>query len=668
MGNDPNIWGQYPLRTFEHDVAEKLRQGNRYLEELRDSAKTELVQFQVSLLPSDPMHVEVASAINDLDQSVWDASAMTVKAIGRSTRILSGSIDKAATGIIDVIEDEMAETRGFFGSELSRTRESFAAEQSETRREIRRSSNEIANTLAYQGRQTRRAMDENALRVAGQIYEMSVLMSDRFEDLIEVQQDIHGLMLDPMVNTARQLTVQGLHWFYNEELNLAEPLLLKSLEHDNIAFLPYYHLGHIRCAKKDFPQAARYFELAYKCATNRPDQVRSLFAWAKVYHSIGNVVKAAELAKKLAHLEESISVNWFLAASYAAQAGESIDVVWSLLRRAIILYRLHGAMALARSAFKPYRDELFERLKDHQADVMWGNRNAEIARSYAEAKHQLELEGKALMAARAEGRRARWAIADCESRDWLQAEVCAWEHLAEELRELEAELDDILRRFASKEETLDCLILELCDRYQNCRSSIAFESDELWRAAGLRPTRVAFLHEGVSKRFIDTRAARHAIAREKLRQKVLTQIMAKDSERAAWVDEVQGELRLAEDQGRLLQNSLPLIGDRDRWRRKEFPWSRIPHLWMNTNAKVLRTVCLLREGWMEIKAGYEQWLRHDCLLLDWSVQRAARYVVWRHKGRVEALTQLEQDYKLIRDRIEAQTDAELARREGTLSE
>lgn len=124
-----------------------------------------------------------------------------------------------------------------------------------------------------------RAIEEMECGVVEEIQQLGALLGNKLDNigwtmvrLVDIAEGVAGYMRsleqvirEPLANTARQHAEQGLVWFYEGELELAKPSLLKALEFDTTNFLARYHLGFIHLIAEDYSSAWRAFELAAKC-------------------------------------------------------------------------------------------------------------------------------------------------------------------------------------------------------------------------------------------------------------------------------------------------------------------------------------------------------------------------------------------------------------------
>jgi len=172
--------------------------------------------------------------------------------------------------------------------------------------------------------------------------------------LVGLNEQILDVLRNPLINTARQHTKQGLLWFYQNELELSEAQLVKSLEYDSTNHLAYFHLGHIYMSQSKFDQAVRNFELSTKSARKPEDKANGLSCWAKIV-SPQDPNQATRLIAQAIKLCPGGAIYWFEAAVYALAVGLSIgnvgDYLFYCLRRLFELDLNYLVVVLGRTEF-----------------------------------------------------------------------------------------------------------------------------------------------------------------------------------------------------------------------------------------------------------------------------------------------------------------------------
>ena len=153
--------------------------------------------------------------------------------------------------------------------------------------------------------------------------------------LVSIGRQVVDVLRNPLANTARQHIEQGLLWFYQQEFELAEKQLLKSLRHDTTAYLAYYHLGHIHLIRNNWSEARRSFELATKCARTTGHRVRGLINLAQACHRLGDFQQAFQISSIIVKLDATNATYWLGQALYGAWIGQSIKTVLGIVQKAI---------------------------------------------------------------------------------------------------------------------------------------------------------------------------------------------------------------------------------------------------------------------------------------------------------------------------------------------
>jgi tetratricopeptide (TPR) repeat protein len=297
-----DIWGNWPQWSLEGEIVRGAQDNSKMLHAIHQSLDSRLRNLRIELpemcLPDD-IHDEVdfgiQDAIIDLSRFIKSASGETQKAIGESTKA--------------------------------------------TVFEIRRLAEYLGCSMAFLGDK----MDESNRGLN--------MLNWSVTKLIDLEKQILNVLRNPLATVARECTEQGLVWFYQNESELAEKALLKSLESDSTNYLAYYHLGHVYMHCSKWKKAERNFELAAKCACSSADKARSLSCGAKVCYCSSEIENAYKLALRASELVPEQGNYWFECAVYAATS-EQYKNLWPVyLEKAIMLDDMYYVLSLDQLRF-----------------------------------------------------------------------------------------------------------------------------------------------------------------------------------------------------------------------------------------------------------------------------------------------------------------------------
>jgi tetratricopeptide (TPR) repeat protein len=178
-----------------------------------------------------------------------------------------------------------------------------------------------------------------------------------------VSEEILRVLLNSLDNESRQYFEQGVKCYETSEYEFAGERFNKALEANRTNYFAYQYLGFIAVEKDKPSEAIRNFDLARKFAETGYHQALALSHLARSHYAIGDLTKAAELAKGATNAHPDTAKFWYEFAAYCARLSRSQHAM-AALKEAIERDWTYWTVVIVDTDFDLVRGDVFSLLDE----------------------------------------------------------------------------------------------------------------------------------------------------------------------------------------------------------------------------------------------------------------------------------------------------------------